>query len=102
MIELFRGQLLAFDPEGVMALMIPIIALLIPIVAILIKHQQRMAEIIHGSAQLQQPVSNETAALREEMQQIRQQMTQMALALDDVKQALPKDEVRSRIQEAKS
>ena len=70
---------------GVLGVFIPIIALMIPVVAILVKHQQRMAEIIHGS-QLQQGNNPQIAALQEEVRQLRQQVTMLALERDNKNQ----------------
>jgi hypothetical protein len=72
-------------------MLIPIIIFMIPIVAILTKHQQKMAELIHGQhgQQGQQNVnpnaSFETSQLREEVRQLRELMTQQTLALDNLR-----------------
>lgn len=47
---------------------------MIPIVAILSKHQQKMAEIIHGRGRRE-----DVDALRDEVSQLRSQVQQMAI-----------------------
>lgn len=77
---------LALDIDaGVIGVFIPIIALMIPVVAILVKHQQRMAEIIHGS-QLQQGSDPQIAILQEEIRQLRQQVNILALERENKSQ----------------
>ena len=71
-----------FSPD-ILALFIPIVALMIPIVVTLTKHQQRMAEIIHGNNTV-----NETNELRREVADLRSIIQSQALALDDVKNRL--------------
>jgi len=76
--------------DGIFALMIPIVALLIPIVVILTNHQRKMAEIIHQGHQ--NTSSNaDLEAIRMELQNLRMQMNQHTIALDDIRsrQALP-------------
>ena len=62
--------------------MIPIVALTIPIVAILVKHQQRMAEIIHGTARQQGDA--EIAQLRSEVYELKQLVHQQMISVDSL------------------
>jgi uncharacterized membrane protein (DUF106 family) len=70
---------------GDIAVLIPIIALMIPIVKMLVSHQQKMAEIIHGTANRQSDV--EVAQLRQEVYELKQLVHQQMIALDTVKSA---------------
>jgi hypothetical protein len=64
-------------------ILIPILALLIPIVAILVKHQQRMAEIIHSGRPQGLPVDRqEIDSLRREIQELKQIVHQQAISMD--------------------
>lgn len=81
----------------IVRVLVPIIIFMIPIVAILTKHQQKMAELIHGNHGQQNfnpnvnpQASFETSQLREEVRQLRELMTQQTLALDNLR-----DEVKS-------
>lgn len=65
-----------------LAMMIPITALMIPIVAILVKHQQRMAEIIHGTARQQGDA--EVAQLRSEVYELKQLVHQQMISVDSL------------------
>lgn len=68
-----------FEP-AVLALFIPILALMIPIIVVLLKHQQRMAEILHTSNnQVRNP---EIEMLRFEVQELKQLVNQQTLAMD--------------------
>lgn len=82
--------------------MIPLTALLIPIVAILVHHQQKMAQIIHGS-QARQPVPNpEIDALRREVRELKEIVHQQTLAIDNARSTptLPRtDPVAERLTE---
>ena len=62
------------------AVLIPIIFLMIPIVKMLVSHQQRMAEIIHGTANHQ--ANSEIAQLRQEVYDLKVLIHQQAIALD--------------------
>lgn len=70
--------------EGILALMIPITALMIPIVAILVSHQQKMAQLIHGSGSRSVHQDAEIAAMREEIRMLKETMTQQSLLLDSL------------------
>ena len=72
---------------GDIAVFIPIIALMIPIVKMLVNQQQRMAEIIHGTANRQPEI--EIAQLRQEVYELKQLIHQQMIALDSVKLAPP-------------
>lgn len=58
---------------------VPIVALMIPIVVLLTKHQQRMAEILHGRMGDQ----DEAAALRQEIAELKALVHSQVLAKDD-------------------
>lgn len=64
--------------------LVPILALMIPIVAILAAHQRKMAEIVHQSARGHES-SQEIAALRQEIQELKALVHQQAIVLDDAK-----------------
>lgn len=70
-----------WDPETVWVL-IPITALLIPIVSMLVKHQQRMAEIVHRNVDVQ--ASGQIEALRGEIAQLKQLVHQQAIQMDNL------------------
>ncbi|MFZ4508400.1 MAG: hypothetical protein ACOYON_11965 [Fimbriimonas sp.] len=60
------------------------IIMMVPIVAILTRHQQRMAQIIHGSNAQQLPdpaIARETAR---EVSELRQLVHQQAIAIDNL------------------
>jgi hypothetical protein len=87
-----------FPVENV-AIMIPILALLIPVVAILTKHQQRMAELIHGGDQNRQS-SQEILALRHEIAELRSLVHQQSIAVDNLVSrsvVLPSETVEQRL-----
>lgn len=87
-----------FPVENV-AIMIPILALLIPVVAILTKHQQRMAELIHGGEQNRQS-SQEMHALRHEIAELRSLVHQQSIAVDNLVSrsvVLPSETVEQRL-----
>ena len=72
--------------------MIPIVAILavfgIPIIAILTTHQRKMAELIHGGAQTQNdlaPILHEVRSMREEMNELKQELYQQKIEMDDLK-----------------
>ena len=62
------------------ALSIPILALMIPLVAILVRHQQKMAEIIHSGSGSN--TAAQVEALRQEVAQLKQLVHQQMIALD--------------------
>ncbi len=64
--------------------LIPLTALLIPIVAMLVSHQQKMAQIIHGRGD-----PEEVAALRSEVAELKQQLGQHTMALDEMRRRQP-------------
>ena len=61
--------------------LIPFFALLIPIIAILVRHQQRMTELIHGSA-AQQGTRDDVASLKEQLNQVNQRLDALTLSVD--------------------
>ncbi len=65
------------DP-GVIAVFVPIVGMMIPIVYILVKHQQKMAEIIHSN-RLPSP---EVESLRREMAEMKALLHQQVIAFD--------------------
>ncbi len=79
------NSLLAEIGPEMIAVFIPVIALCIPIVAVLTKHQQRMAELLHGS----QGVNvEETHRMRNELNQLRDLVAQQTIALDDLRSSV--------------
>jgi hypothetical protein len=62
------------------AVFIPILGIVAGIVAIMTKHQQRMAEILHGSPQNQS--NNEINHLRNEVAELKHLVHQQMIALD--------------------
>lgn len=82
--------------------MIPLTALLIPIVAILVHHQQKMAQIIHGSNQRHTLPNPEIDQLRREVRELKELVHQQTLAIDSAqhRQPLtPPDPVAQRLTE---
>lgn len=67
------------DPE-VIAAMGLVVAMFIPIVAILVKHQQKMAEIIHRSA----PADQQGESLRREVEDLKRLLHQQAIQMDSL------------------
>lgn len=67
-----------------LALMIPILAVLTGLVAVLVKHQQKMAEILHSRAP--QP-NSEVELLRREMAEMKALMHQQMIQVDSLLQA---------------
>ncbi|MEQ1821006.1 MAG: hypothetical protein ABL949_00680 [Fimbriimonadaceae bacterium] len=72
------------NPE-IIAVMIPIVALFIPIVVVLTKHQQRMAELIHGG----QKDNQQFAILHYEIQELKQLVHQQTLQIDNLRSLGP-------------
>lgn len=70
----------------------PIVAtisiMLVPIVWILTSHQRKMAMIIHGSQQNQQPQQND--ALASEVRELKQIVYQQSIAIDQISSKLDK------------
>lgn len=86
---------------GQMALMIPILAicfgLVIPLVAMLIKHQQRMAELIHGS----RAEEGELNAMRSEIALLREQVSSLTFRMESLSEkvnALPATDLATRLE----
>ena len=77
--------MLNLDP-GTLGVMVPIIALMIPIVAMLVRHQQRMAELIHGShaQQHQQQTQPEVEAMRRELSELKALVQQQTIMIDSL------------------
>lgn len=69
------------QPET-LALFIPITALIIPIVAILVRHQQKMAEIIHSQPQQAMQPNSEMESMRRDMNSMRELLNQQAIQMD--------------------
>jgi len=78
---------LSFIRPEEMAVFVPILGIIAGIVAIMTKHQQKMAEIIHGSSQNQS--NAEIAQLRSEVAELKQMVHQQMIALDSYS-ALPR------------
>ena len=74
----------ALGPETI-AVFIPIIALMIPIVALLVKHQQTMAQIIHGRTPGGEDVQRQLHEIHEQIGQLRYLVNQHTIALDDIR-----------------
>jgi len=74
--------------EEVFPFMIPIMALMIPIVAILVHHQQKMAQIIHGSPATGSS-RDEINALRREVQELKELLNQQSIAIDGLQDRRP-------------
>lgn len=70
--------------EDVLPFMIPLMALAIPIIVVLTKHQQRMAELIHGGAGNQQQIE----ALKREVGELRSLVHQQAIQIDNMSNRL--------------
>lgn len=90
--------LLAQDAES----LIPIVAILmvfgIPLVAILTHHQRKMAELIHAKRNDVNPlVMDEVQRLRNEVAQLRTELHEATIALDDLRR--PRTSVEHRIRE---
>ncbi|RYG25373.1 hypothetical protein EON82_07390 [bacterium] len=61
-----------------------------PIIAILTTHQRKMAELLH--ARYAAPAINpETAALREEIRELKELVHQQAIAIDNLGRPLPSE-----------
>lgn len=69
------------DP-AVIAMFVPVIGMMIPIVAILVRHQQRMAEIIHSGQATSGPLQAQIDTMRREIAELRQLVHQQTIALD--------------------
>jgi len=76
----------------------------IPIISMLVKHQQKMAEIMHGNFGGMAPMID---SLKAEVNELRQMVHQQAIAIDDLKSlqgrtgtppTVPQD-VRERLQQ---
>lgn len=77
-------------------LLIPLAAVLmifgIPIIAILTKHQQKMAEFMHGKSAENNQVPalyHEVQMLRTEVTKLREQLNEQTLLVDDLRRGLP-------------
>jgi len=81
--------------------LIPLAPFMVGGIAILVKHQQRMAEIVHG-VHGHHVANQDVAGMQEQINQLRQQLAQVTLALDDIKRVEPAQEVRERITEVQS
>ncbi len=68
--------------EVLPAVIVPVIIFMIPIVAILTKHQQKMAELIHGKGG--SGGNQEVDALRREIAELKHLVHQQTLMLDEV------------------
>ena len=78
--------LLAQFSEDTMAMVAVVLLCGIPIIAILTHHQRKMAELIHRNHNSLNPaVVDEVNRLRSEVQQLRTELHQTAIALDDAR-----------------
>lgn len=89
------GQMLAFFSfsPGQIGVFIPIVLAMIPIVAILTSHQQKMAQIVHGSkaGQLNDAQAAEIERLRHELQDLKALVHQQTIAIDNLS-SLPRSQ----------
>jgi len=67
--------------NGIIWVLVPITIFMIPIIAILTHHQQKMAEIINRNQRPAIP-NEDIAALRQEIQALKEIVHQQAIALD--------------------
>lgn len=74
-------SLLAFEPEAMMAIGVPIIIFMIPIVAILTKHQQKMAMIMREGNLEAHVDANQT---RHDVEQLKTLVQQQALQIEEL------------------
>lgn len=72
-----------FGPESFAAIIVPTVIFMIPIVAILTRHQQKMAELLHGKGAGTQP---EVDALRREVAELKTILHQQTMMLDEIAQ----------------
>jgi|CXWL01.1.fsa_nt_gi hypothetical protein len=63
---------------GVIAVFVPIVGMRIPIIYILVKHQQKMAEIVHSNRM----PTPEVESLRREVAEMKALLHQQVIALD--------------------
>ncbi|MCC6402600.1 MAG: hypothetical protein IT207_01170 [Fimbriimonadaceae bacterium] len=79
--------------------LIPIAAIVFPIlfaiVMVLVRHQQKMAEILHGQPRLQ-PASDEIAQLRTEVAKVNDRLNQVLLSLERGS-AVRQEEIQERL-----
>ncbi|MBX3119652.1 MAG: hypothetical protein KF784_11345 [Fimbriimonadaceae bacterium] len=68
--------------EMLPAIAVPIVIFMIPIVAILTKHQQKMAELIHGNRNIQG--SPEMDMLRREVAELKTLVHQQTMMIDEI------------------
>lgn len=86
-------------PDEFIAVVAIVMVFGIPIVAILTHHQRKMAELIHRNhAEVNPIVVEEVNRLREEVSQLRSQLNETTIALDDARRLRPV-EVQERIGE---
>ena len=84
-------------PDEFIAVVAIVMVFGIPIVAILTHHQRKMAELIHRNhAEVNPIVVEEVNRLREEVSQLRSQLNETTIALDDARRLRPV-EVQERI-----
>jgi hypothetical protein len=78
-------------PEELLAVMAMVLVFGIPIIAILTHHQRKMAELIHSRGNDLNPVvMDEVQRLRSEVQQLRRELHETTIALDDVRKSSPR------------
>lgn len=76
----------------------------IPIVAILTKHQRQMAELFRKPAvdeavRGDEALLHEVRALRQELEDVREQLNRQTIALDEIQSRFEGDKSTSRLQE---
>ncbi|MBI1756503.1 MAG: hypothetical protein HYR64_05290 [Fimbriimonas ginsengisoli] len=87
MSPLLGFPLAAIESDMIAAVTVPIVFATIPIVAMLLRHQRRMAELIHGAptgrqAELIEQLRQDIAGQRKEIADLRELMHQQTIALD--------------------
>ena len=86
-------------PDEFIAVVAIVMVFGIPIVAILTHHQRKRAELIHRNhAEVNPIVVEEVNRLREEVSQLRSQLNETTIALDEARRLRPV-EVQERIGE---
>lgn len=74
------------DAEVIASILVPLVIFTIPIVAILTKHQQKMAELMRQDVQTNvNPNVNDIAALRYDVQELRQMVSSLTITVDSLK-----------------
>jgi carbonic anhydrase len=88
-------------PDEIAAIIAAVMFFGIPIVAILTHHQRKMAELIHRKhgSEISPIVVEEINRLRAEVQQLRSELHETTIALDDVRKLGLASAVEGRLKE---